>query len=92
MDPIDEYYCELNPIEKEIVYKYQCRKCGFEEWSPAFVVDEIAYMDEILEEDYKCEDLGISILICPRCIADFLFTGDIEKQYSGVSHYIESLR
>ncbi len=31
MDPIDEYYYELNPIEKEIVYKYQCHKCGFQE-------------------------------------------------------------
>ncbi len=44
------------------------------------MVDEIAYMDEILKEDCKCEDLGMPILVCPRCNADFYFTGDIEKQ------------
>ena len=80
MDPIDEYYYELNPIEKEIMYKYRCRKCGYEEWAPAFVVNEIAYMDEILEEDSECEDLGMPILVCPRCNADFYFTGDTERQ------------
>lgn len=55
MDPIDEYYYELNPIEKELMYKYRCLKCGYEEWAPAFVVDEIGYMDEVLQDDSECK-------------------------------------
>lgn len=80
MDPIDEYYYELNPIEKELMYKYRCLKCGYEEWAPAFVVDEIGYMDEVLQDDSECKKKGMPVLVCPCCNADFYFTGDSEKQ------------
>jgi hypothetical protein len=62
------------------MYKYRCKKCEFEEWAPAFVVDEIAYMDDILEEDSECEDTGMPILVCPRCNADFFYTGEFERR------------
>ncbi|MBU5455168.1 hypothetical protein KQI16_07135 [Caproiciproducens sp. MSJ-32] len=62
------------------MYKYRCLKCGYEEWAPAFVVDEIGYMDEVLQDDSECKKKGMPVLLCPCCNADFYFTGDSEKQ------------
>lgn len=61
------------------MYKYRCSKCGYEEWAPAFVVDEIGHMDKVLE-DSEDKELGMPVLVCPRCNADFYFADEIEKQ------------
>jgi len=63
------------------MYKYKCSKCGYDEWAPAFVVEEFADMDEFMGEDNSgSKRKGMPVMVCPNCDADFFYTGEKEKQ------------
>jgi hypothetical protein len=50
--------------------KYRCKRCGYSEWVPAWVIDEFAMGDEQLLPGELPETC------CPKCPGAMAYTGD----------------
>ncbi len=70
-DGIEEIPFDSKKDEKHL--KYRCKRCGYSEWVPAWVINEFA-MGEKLRPGESPE------VCCPKCPGAMAYTGESEDR------------